>query len=502
MNKKTLLDSNLSLLKKKRKKIVLCHGVFDHFHYGHLLHFKSAKKHGDVLVVSITDDLYVNKGPNRPFNDIYKRVSVISELSIVDFVIVSKNLSAADIIKKIKPDFYAKGPDYKDKNKDITGNILHEKRLTEKYGGKIIFTNDFTGSSSSILNKNFIKYNEDQLKLINDVKSKYDINKVINYIKKFKNLKVIILGEPIIDKYIFTNVMGLGSKSPIISSNFLREEIYAGGSLVIANHLAALGCKVSIILPKSEKIINQQYIYKKLNNNIKIYYFNSYNWKIPEKIRYLTLFRSQKIFELNRLPQSNLDEKIQNKMLAILKSKTKINDLLLVSDFGHGFINKFTIKGIENVKIFKSLNVQTNSSNLGFNFISKYKKYDHVALDEREMRLACVNNKLPLDDLINYALNKKILRSPFSLTLGEKGGIYISKKNKIFRSPVFFEEPLDTMGSGDAYFVISSLLTKIKCPEVLIPFISNCYAGLKTRIIGNNPVKISDLVKTLSSILA
>ena len=73
MNKKTLLDSDLSLLKRKRKKIVLCHGVFDHFHYGHLLHFKSAKKHGDVLVVSITDDLYVNKGPNRPFNDIYKR---------------------------------------------------------------------------------------------------------------------------------------------------------------------------------------------------------------------------------------------------------------------------------------------------------------------------------------------------------------------------------------------------------------------------------------------
>lgn len=296
--------------------------------------------------------------------------------------------------------------------------------------------------------------------------------------------------------------MGLGSKSPIISSKFLKEEIFAGGSLVIANHLASLGCKVSIILPISKKIIEQKYIYKKLDNKIKIYFFNSYNWKIPEKIRYLTLFRSQKIFELNKLPDMNLDNRMQNKIVALLKSKTKINDLLLVSDFGHEFINRLAIQGIENAKIFKSLNVQTNSSNLGFNLISKYKKYDHVVLDEKEMRLACANNKLPLEDLINYALSKKILKSPFSLTLGEKGGFYISKKNKIFRSPVFFDEPLDTMGSGDAYFVISSLLTKIKCPEVLIPFISNCYAGLKTRIIGNNPVKISDLVKTLSSILA
>jgi rfaE bifunctional protein nucleotidyltransferase chain/domain len=502
MNKKLLLDSNLHLLKKKRKKIVLCHGVFDHFHYGHFLHFKSAKKWGDLLVVSITDDLYVNKGPNRPFNDINKRLSIISELSMVDFVLVSKNFTAVEVIKKIKPDFYAKGPDYKDKNKDITGNILYEKKATEQYGGKIIFTNDFTSSSSSILNNYFIKYNEDQLKLISDIKSKYNVNKIISYIEKFKNLKVIILGEPIIDKYIYTNTMGLGSKSPIISSKFLKEEIFAGGSLVIANHLASLGCKVSIILPISKKIIDQKYIYKKLDNKIKIYFFNSYNWKIPEKIRYLTLFRSQKIFELNKLPDMNLDNRMQNKIVTLLKSKTKINDLLLVSDFGHEFINRLAIQGIENAKIFKSLNVQTNSSNLGFNLISKYKKYDHVVLDEKEMRLGCANNKLPLEDLINYALSKKILKSPFSLTLGEKGGFYISKKNKIFRSPVFFDEPLDTMGSGDAYFAISSLLTKIKCPEVLIPFISNCYAGLKTRIIGNNPVKISDLVKTLSSILA
>ena len=133
MSKKLLQESNLTLLKKKGKKIVLCHGVFDHFHYGHLLHFKSAKNHGDVLVVSITDDLFVNKGPKRPYNDINKRISVISELNLVDFVFISKSFTAAEVIKKIKPDFYVKGPDYKKLNKDITGNILYEKKITEQY---------------------------------------------------------------------------------------------------------------------------------------------------------------------------------------------------------------------------------------------------------------------------------------------------------------------------------------------------------------------------------
>jgi rfaE bifunctional protein nucleotidyltransferase chain/domain len=499
MNKKILLNSDLSLL--KNKKIVLCHGVFDHFHHGHLLHLKSAKKYGDILIVSITDDPYVNKGPKRPFNDIHKRVSLISELELVDFVIVSKNVTAADVIKKIKPNFYVKGPDYKNKNEDVTRNIFYEKKLVEKFGGRIIFTNDFTSSSSKILNNFFISYNESQLTLIKDIKFKYDINKIIGFLDKFKTLKAIVVGEPIIDKYIFTNATGLGSKSPIISSRFLREEVYAGGSLVIANHLASLGCKVSIILPKSKKLDDQKYIYKKLDQKIKVYFFNSYNWRIPEKIRYLNLFRSQKIFEVNKLLDLSTDHKMYNKIFALIKNNIKINDLLIVSDFGHGFINDTILNGIDNAKIFKSINVQTNSSNLGFNFISKYKKYDHAVLDEKEMRLAVANNKLPLNDIVHYALRKKIIKSPFSITLGDRGGLYISKNNKIFKSPIFFEEPLDTMGSGDAYFAISTLLTKSNCPEILIPFLSNCYAGLKTRIVGNSPVKMSDLIKTISSIL-
>ena len=48
--------------KKKKKTIVHCHGVFDVLHYGHIKHFKSAKKNGDFLIVSITSDEFVNNG--------------------------------------------------------------------------------------------------------------------------------------------------------------------------------------------------------------------------------------------------------------------------------------------------------------------------------------------------------------------------------------------------------------------------------------------------------
>ena len=70
MNKKIKnledLKTVVADLKAKGKKIVHCHGVFDLLHLGHIKHFEEAKTLGDVLVVTITPDEFVNKGPNRP----------------------------------------------------------------------------------------------------------------------------------------------------------------------------------------------------------------------------------------------------------------------------------------------------------------------------------------------------------------------------------------------------------------------------------------------------
>ncbi len=88
-----LTNKNFTKLKKLRKlkKTVMCHGVFDVLHYGHIAHFEEAKKRGDLLIVSITDDKFVSKGPDRPiFNSIIRAKSLLS-LKVVDFVIISKD---------------------------------------------------------------------------------------------------------------------------------------------------------------------------------------------------------------------------------------------------------------------------------------------------------------------------------------------------------------------------------------------------------------------------
>ena len=112
----------------KNKRVALVHGVFDVFHLGHKRHLDIASKYCDILIVSITSDKFVNKGPGRPVFNQEHRSELIASLSVVDYVYINDAETPINLIKNIKPNFYIKGNDYKKLNKDFTGNIYKEKR--------------------------------------------------------------------------------------------------------------------------------------------------------------------------------------------------------------------------------------------------------------------------------------------------------------------------------------------------------------------------------------
>ena len=116
MNKYTHFNKLNKIRKQyQNKKIVLCHGVFDIIHFGHINHFLKAKNFGDILVVTVTQDKFVKKGENRPYFNISNRIKVIQSLKFVDFVCIGENETAIEIIRDLKPDFYCKGIEYKKK---------------------------------------------------------------------------------------------------------------------------------------------------------------------------------------------------------------------------------------------------------------------------------------------------------------------------------------------------------------------------------------------------
>ena len=170
MQKKIVNLSNLKnlvkSLKKKRKKIVQCHGVFDLIHIGHLKHFKSAKKYGDVLIVTVTPDKFVQKGFNRPYFNAEQRLESLSSIVDIDFVVLNSSKNAVDVIKKIRPNYYCKGPDYKNFKDDITNQIQSELTAVKSVGGKLVYTDDPAYSSSTIINDMSGIYNSSQKSFI------------------------------------------------------------------------------------------------------------------------------------------------------------------------------------------------------------------------------------------------------------------------------------------------------------------------------------------------
>ena len=126
------LVKQLKTDKLKKRKIVLCHGVFDLLHVGHIKHLKKAKELGDKLVVTLTPDKYVNKGPGRPVFNQYLRSEAIAAIDVVDYVAINDTATAVNPIKIIKPSIYCKGKDYKNFKKDITGEIKNEIKELKK----------------------------------------------------------------------------------------------------------------------------------------------------------------------------------------------------------------------------------------------------------------------------------------------------------------------------------------------------------------------------------
>ena len=118
----------------------MCHGVWFNS-LGHTEHFRKAKENGDILVVTTTSDKFINKGPESHIFQ-QKLEKVLNSIEYIDFVSEIDAVSAIKGIEKIRPDFYCKGVDYKNKSSDLTGNIELELKTVKKYKGKVIFTNE------------------------------------------------------------------------------------------------------------------------------------------------------------------------------------------------------------------------------------------------------------------------------------------------------------------------------------------------------------------------
>lgn len=508
---KIISKKNFVLLRQKfeekKKTVVLCHGVYDLLHYGHIEHLKEAKKQGDILVVSVTASLYVNKGPGRPYFKDEQRMLFLASLECVDYVILSETVTVSDVIAFVKPDIYVKGQEYANEDNDITGNIVAERKMVEAYGGKIYFTQGVVFSSTKLLNNFFDVLPKDVVKEIYELRKKYGekIFEVLkDYIEKFCNLKVLIVGEVIFDEYTFCSLQGLTSKDGTLSVRKDYKERYLGGAIAIAKHIANFSDNVTFC----SLIGTEDNLYEYLKENvsdINLEIIRDEKFKTPIKERFLKRHPQReeydKLFSVNHLFTQNEIKNYANvDFYNKLEQFIEEFDIIVLCDYGHGLIDERIMQLTQKKARFLAVNCQTNSANYGMNIITKYNRADVLVVDEKELNLAFGQNNESYEQLLQK-LSVKLNSYCSWVTLGAKGALGRKKEEQAL-IPALTLHVKDTIGAGDAFYALATLCSFLNMPIDLATLVSNAAGALKTSYVGNSSsIKKVDLLKFLNTVL-
>ena len=237
-------SSQLKKIVKNNKNFnfIMCHGVFDVVHPGHVRHLTYAKTKADKLIVSLTCDKHIKKGTYRPHIPENLRALNLAAFEMVDYVVIDKNSTPINNIKLIRPNYFAKGFEYS--SAGLPKATQEEIKALKSYGGNIIFTpGDVVYSSSKFLNKSLPEVGLEKLIMLMH-KEKINFETLKKTLMDFKKLKVHVIGDTIVDTYTRTTLIGGQTKTPTFSLHFNSKEDYVGGAGIVSKHLDSAGAKV------------------------------------------------------------------------------------------------------------------------------------------------------------------------------------------------------------------------------------------------------------------
>jgi cytidyltransferase-like protein len=443
---------------------VLCHGCFDILHLGHIRHLQEARSWGDRLIVSVTDDMLVNKGIGRPHFTAAQRVEALKALECVDDAFINGDPDPSGAIARLRPAIFAKGIDYADPHHP--GHVL-DKAACEANGVEFRVTTTEKWSSSRLINSE--KFSDDVLRYLEDARDRNFLPKILAAFDAADELTIAFIGEAITDEYRFVRALGKSNKEFTLATVETGHEAYAGGVWAASLHGEW----------ENVHAIHQPYPIK--------------------KTRFVDADFNRKLFEVYSESRLSLSKEIVASLWTQINDAVDVADLVIVLDFGHGLIDHSTRRLLSRESEFLALNAQTNSGNQGFNPITLYESADYICIDDPEARFAALMPTEPMVEVVEQ-LSGVIECPRFLITHGSRGSFYY---DKLWGSaPAFISGGVDTMGAGDAVLAVTAPLIAVGLNLEVAALVGNVVGAIKVSILGHRRhVGRQEIIATLESLL-
>ena len=279
-------------------------------------------------------------------------------------------------------------------------------------------------------------------------------------LERVKDLKVLLVGDAIIDEYVYVTTIGKAVKENALSCIKRNTESFRGGVWAAAEHV--------------RNFCAQGDVYSGPNV--------MWNSRLVDDVYLRKLFVTHDFLKDSDALQ--MDEYAHMPDVGAY-------DLVIVTDFGHGLMSKHMIEKLTREARFLAVNAQTNATNFGFNLITKYPRADFVVIDELEARLAAHDKESDIEDVIMKLGFDKII-----VTRGTLGAVGFD--GAFERHGALTNKVVDTMGAGDAFLSVASPFAAAGASMRDLINIGNAAGAVKVGIVGHRAsVTKKDLAERL-----
>ena len=475
------LETTVAGWKTSGQTVVHCHGVFDLLHPGHIAHFEAARRQGDRLIVTLAPDRFVNKGPSRPVFDEDLRAHTLASMEVIDAVAINEWPTAVETIKKLRPDVYVKGKDYEDVSDDVTGKIAGEREAVEQNGGRLHITREITFSSSNLINSRLSSYPRETEDWLSVFRNKYSERKILDSFTKIEGLRILVVGEAILDEYVFCEGLGKSSKDPILAFHDRGLERYAGGSTAVANHLSTFCKEITFVSVVGDLSEDQDFIRGALGDNVTPIFIERASAPTITKRRFVDTHTKAKLIEIYEMADDVIPQETEAELLSVLRDEITDHDLVVVVDYGHGMMTDSVIKKVCEKAPFLAVNTQHNAGNRGFNTIARYPKADYACMNGYESAIESRLRNVPTQDQIAQ-LKGSVNCSKITVTLGSEGSMHFYNEGESITAPALAFRVVDRVGAGDAVLALTAPLVYAGVHWEIVAFVTNVVGA---EVVGN-----------------